>query len=187
MKKLLIISIFIFLTGLFAGIFFSYGLSDENSSYLTDLIMTTLTDSDEGFLASLGASLIANVSIVLLMLAALYTKLLCPLPMTLLLYKSFALGFSNSLLYISQTIARESGQTVHITESAALSSLLNIVPQNIFFIPAFIVLATVCFKYSHSALLKSKRSSRERKDLHKIILICIVTIAFGCIIEAIVL
>ena len=135
----------------------------------------------------MGASLITNLSIIALMLAALYTKFLCPLPMGLLLYKSFALGFSNCLLYIGQAITRDSGQTVHITESAAICSLLNIVPQNIFFIPAFIMLAAVCFKYSHSALLKSKRSYRERKDLHKIILICIVTIAFGCIIEAIVL
>lgn len=187
MKKLLIISMSIFLTGLFAGIFFSYGIADENKSYLANLIVTNITGLDKGFLTSLGASLITNLSIAFLMLVAIYSKLLSPLPLFLLLYKSFALGFSNSLLYISQAILRGSGHSVRITESAAFYSLTNIVPQNMFFIPAFIVLATVTFKYSHAALLKSKRSSRERKDLHKIILICFVTITVGCIIEAIVL
>ena len=179
MKKLLTISTFIFLTGLFAGLFFSYGLSDENKAYLVELLVSGLSDSNSGFFRSFFASLIANLSLATLMVFAVFTKKLHPLPLILLLYKSFALGFSSGLIYIGQAMGQ--------SENPFLLSLIKIFPQNLLFVPAFILLATAAFIYSREALLKTKRSSREKKDLNKIIIICLAAITAGCIIEAIVL
>jgi len=49
MKKTLIIFIFIFLTGLFAGLFFSTGLSTENSTYLSAQLLAGFSSPSAGF------------------------------------------------------------------------------------------------------------------------------------------
>lgn len=179
MKKVLTTSVFIFLTGLFAGLFFSYGLSEENISYLVDLLISNLSGSSSGFFRSLGSSLITNLSLAALMIVTVATKKLCPIPFVLLFFKSFTLGFSNSLIHIGQAMGQ--------VENAVFLSLMKMVPQNLLFIPAFILLATASFMHSRESMLKTKRPSHERKDLNKIIIICLAAIVAGCIVEAIVL
>ncbi len=179
MKKLLTISTFIFLTGLFAGLFFSYGLSDENKTYLVELLVSGLSGSKSGFFRSFLTSFVTNVSLAAFMIASVITKKLRPLPLIMLLYKSFALGFSSGLIYVGQAMGR--------SENPFLLSLIKILPQNLLFVPGFILLATVAFIYSREALLKTKRPSREKKDLNKIIIVCFAAITAGCLIEAIVL
>ncbi|MDO4746123.1 MAG: stage II sporulation protein M [Bacillota bacterium] len=172
MKSALIISVFVFLTGLFAGIFFSTGLSEANVELLGKLLASSISDSSKGALNVLTSSLITNMGPALIMISAVISRFLCPLPLLILLYKSFAVGFCSSLIYISGY------------EHAFLASLIKVFPHNAVLVPTFIVLAAFTFYASRSALCKSKRSSRKRKDLGKIILIALAAIATGCIAEA---
>lgn len=173
MKKIAAISIFIFLFGLFSGLFFSTGISDENNTYLAGLLTSSITDTSTGFFRIFLAALLSNFTIAALMLASVFTKLLCPLPFLMLWYKSFAIGFCSGLVYLGET------------ENAFLISFVKILPPSLFFIPAFIVLAAASFTYSYNELVKSKRPSHDRKVLQTIVFISLAAIFAGCIIEAI--
>ena len=172
MKKIVVASIFIFLTGLFTGLFFSMGLSDESNGYLSTLLISGITDSSAGFFRLLVSSLTSNLILVALMLVAIVTKLLCPLPALLLWYKSFAIGFCSSLIYISAV------------EHAFLISLTKILPANLLLIPGFIALTAITFHSSATELTKVKRPSREKESLRNALLICIGVIFVGCVIES---
>lgn len=172
MKSALIISVFVFLTGLFAGIFFSTGLSDANIELLGKFLISSIGDSHKGVLSVLTSSLITNMGLALIMVSAVISRLLCPLPLLILLYKSFAVGFCSSLVYIIGY------------EHAFLASLIKVLPHNSILVPTFIALAAFTFYASRSELCKSKGSSRKRKDLGKIILITLSAIVAGCITEA---
>lgn len=172
MKKTAAVFIFIFMTGLFAGLFFSISLTEENSGYLSALFLSSVTDTSSGFFRTLFSSLISNMSLAALMLASIVTKLLFPLPPALLWYKSFALGFCSGLVYIGDT------------EQSLMISLVKILPSNLFFIPAFIMLSAVCFTYSRNELVKTKRPSREKKGLQSVVFICLGLIFAGCVTEA---
>lgn len=173
MKRIVAISIFIFLFGLFSGLFFSTGISNENGSYLAGLFTSSVTDTSAGIFRILFAALVSNFSIAALMLAAAITNLLCLLPFLMLWYKSFAIGFCSGLIYLSDT------------ENVFLVSIVKILPPSLFFIPAFIALATSAFIYSYNELVKSKRPSHDRKSLHTIIFISLAAIFSGCIIESV--
>lgn len=175
LQQIIAISIFIFLFGLFSGLFFSTGLSEENNEYLSSLLASSLNDSSAGFLYTCLSALISNFTPAALMLAAALTRLLCVLPFAVLWYKSFATGFCSGLIYLSGI------------ENAALISLGKIFPPSLFIIPGFIVLAAATFIYSKNEFVKSKRSSREKKDLQNIALISLIAIALGCIINSVVL
>ena len=171
MKKAGIMSIFVFLTGLFAGLFFSTDLSPENHDQLSSLLLSGVSSS-ESFIKCLTASIMANFPLALLMLPTLFSKLLCPLPFFLLFYKSFSLGFCSGLVHMSSA------------GSAVLISLLKFLPQNLFFIPAFLLLAAVSFSISLSAPSKTNRPSRQRESLKKIVFLVSVLLLAGCITEA---
>lgn len=173
LKKVFVISGFIFLAGLFAGIFFNTVLSEENSNYLSNLLASSINDATAGFFSTLFSALISNYFLAVLMLAAALSKLLCPLPYVILWYKSFAVGFCSGLIYLSDM------------ENPFFISLLKILPPAAFIMPAFIVLSAVTFIYSRNEFVKSKRSFREKKDLQKIMIISMAAIAAGCIMEAV--
>lgn len=173
MKKIAVISVFIFLFGLFSGIFFSTGISDENNSYLAGMLISSTSDTSAGFFRILLASFVSNFSIAALMIAAVMTKLICPLPFLLLWYKSFAIGFCSSLVYLSEA------------ENAFLISLVKILPPALFLIPAFIVLAASTFVYSYTEAAKSKRPSHDKKVLQTLVLISLAAILAGCMSESI--
>ena len=172
MKKAGVISIFVFLTGLFAGLFFSVGLEPENKSQLSALLLQGLSSSP-GFLKSFGASFTTNFSLALLMLAAVFSKVLCPLPFLLLFYKSFSLGFCSFLMH-----AGSAGD-------ALLISLLKFFPQNLFFVPAFILLATASFCMSLRSPVQKNRLSRKGRSLQSVLVLASVLLLAGCITEAV--
>lgn len=172
MKKAGVISIFVFLTGLFAGLFFCIGLEPGNYDRLSSLLLSGITSSP-GFIKGLSASIMTNFPLALLTLAALFSRLLCPLPLILLFYKSFSLGFCSGLIHMASTV------------NTLLISLLKFLPQNLFFVPAFILLAAVTFTISMSGIMKTNRPSRERESLKRVLLLVFVLLSAGCITEAV--
>lgn len=172
MKKIGAISIFIFLTGLFAGLFFSTALSPENSSYLSSLLLYGISSPSSGFAEHFRASAVSNFTLVLLMIPALFTRFLCPLPILVLCFKSFALGFCSGLVHMGAT------------DQAFLISLLKLFPQNIFFVPAFILLASAVCYCSAAEVMKKNRLSREKKSLKHLLFFSMLLIMAGCVTEA---
>ncbi len=171
MKRAGIISIFVFLTGLFAGLFFCIGLGVENYGRLSSLLLEGLASSP-GLIKSFAASFATNFPLALLMLAAIFSKLLCLLPFLLLFYKSFSLGFCSCLIHMTSA------------DHTLLLSLIKLFPQNLFFMPAFILLAAVTFSISLGEARKTNRLSHNRMSLKNVfILICVLLLA-GCITEA---
>lgn len=136
MRKLGSILLFLFLTGLFAGLFFSTCLSSENTRSLSTLLLTGITSSQTGFLKSFLTSLFTNFTLLALMLPALLSKYLCPLPPLVLWYKSFAIGFCSGLIWMG---ARS---------RILFLSLLHILPQNLFLIPGFFLCALTILSVS---------------------------------------
>lgn len=175
MKKIAAAAIFVFLTGLFSGIFFSTGISDENIAYLSSVLISSINDESDGFFGTLLSLLFSNFLTAALMLCALLNKKLCPLPLVVLISKSFAIGFCTGLIYLSGI------------EKPILISLTKMLPPSLFFVPAFIVLSAVSFICSRQELFKTKRPSREKKDLKSVIFICLGIIAAGCIVNAVIL
>ena len=138
MKKILTVFIFIFLAGLFSGVFYSTGLSAENTDRLSELILSASASPPSFFRV--------NMLMLLLMLPAVFTKYLCPVPPLLLWYRCFSAGFCSGIIYIRDP------------SHALMVSLVKIIPQNIFFIPAFIMFAAVTFTYSVSGTFTQKRN-----------------------------
>ena len=171
-KKLLMLSAFIFMFGLFSGLFFSTGMSEENSLELSSLFISSFNDESVGFFRILIYALFSNYTLAVLMLAALLSGILSFLPFAVLWYKSFAIGFCCGLIHLSE---------VENPISLALTELL---PPCLFLIPAFILLAVASHTCSKNEVFKSKRPSRERKVLVNMILVSLAAIAAGCIVEA---
>lgn len=136
MQKIGSILLFLFLTGLFTGLFFSTCLSSENASTLSALLLTGITTTKTGFLQSFLTSLATNFSLFALMLPALLSRYLCPLPPLILWYKSFAIGFCSGLIWM--------GARSHIL----FLSLVHILPQNLFLIPGFFLCALAILSFS---------------------------------------
>lgn len=169
MKKLGSIFIFVFLTGIFSGLFFSTNLSAESNDNLSSLLLSAVNAPSCGFAGAFAYAFLSNSALLLLMLPALFAKILCFLPPLLLWYKSFATGFCSGLIYINAG------------DNAFLISLVKILPQNLFFIPAFIALSLILFNTS-----VNKKSSRAKNDktLKHVIIAAAVFIFAGSFTEA---
>lgn len=147
MKKTGMILIFIFLTGLFSGLFFSTNLSPDSNDTLSALLLAGFSSLKSGFFKVFITTLFTNILLFILMTPALFTKYMKPLPLLILWYKSFALGFCSGLIYLN-------------APSEALSiTLLRLFPQNLFFIPAFIMFSAAAFIYSENLAAPSRRYS----------------------------
>lgn len=171
-KKYFTISVFVFLVGLFAGLFFCTGISASGNHYLTNIFKTSIADNEFSFFSAFFRLLIKNIFLIILILPALCSKILCPLPQLILWYKAFAIGFCNGLIYLGDV------------SQPVFFSLTRVIPSNLFIIPAFIFLTTFVTRYSYEGLSKRKRSSTEIKDLKIVIIISLSAIVAGCFIEA---
>ena len=87
MKKLIPIFVFIFMTGLFTGLFFSMNLAEENNSYLFSLLICSFSDPSAGFFKMLVSALISNLIPAAAALSAILSR-----------YKSFFYRFFNCKL-----------------------------------------------------------------------------------------
>lgn len=164
MKKTGMILIFIFLTGLFSGLFFSTNLSSDSNDTLSSLLLAGFTSSEAGFFKTFTTVLLSNILLFILMLPALFTKYLKPLPLLILWYKSFALGFCSGLIHLNAPT------------DALRITLLKLFPQNLFFIPAFIVFSATVFIHSerkgssshrHAPAVPFRHSSKKKSRLMK--------------------
>lgn len=171
-KKLFTISVFIFMFGLFSGLFFSTGMSEETSLELSSLFISSLNDESIGFFRILISALLSNNTLAVLMLAAVLSGILSFLPFAVLWYKSFAIGFCCGLIHLSDV------------ESPISLALTELLPPCLFLIPAFILLAVASHTCSKNEVFKSKRPSRERKALVNMIFVSLAAIVAGCIVEA---
>ena len=147
MRKIGSILLFLFLTGLFTGLFFSTCLSSENASSLSALLLTGITTAKASFLKSFLTSLATNFTLFALMLPALLSRYLCPLPPLILWYKSFAIGFCSGLIWM--------GARSHIL----FLSLVHILPQNLFLIPGFFLCALMVLASSLQSPLRRSSNS----------------------------
>ena len=172
-KKLLMLSAFVFMFGLFSGLFFSTGMSEGNSRELSSLFISSITDESIGFFKILISALFSNYTLAALMLAAVLTEILSFLPFAVLWYKSFAIGFCCGLIHLSEA------------ETPLALSVTHLLPPCLFLIPAFIFLAAAAHIASKNEIFKSKRPSRERKVIVNMIFISLSLVAAGCIVEAI--
>lgn len=172
MKKTASIFIFILMTGLFAGIFFSTNLSYENNQYLSALLLTSFTENTAGFGKIFLSALASNFILIILMLPAAAVKLLRPVPPVILWFKSFAIGFCSGLVYLN-------------ADNAVLISFTKIFPPNLFIMPAFLILSTVIFHCSSSETVKKNRPYHENKGLLVLAAVALVFVLAGCITEAI--
>lgn len=171
LKKALTISVFIFLFGLFSGLFFSTCLSEENSRELSSLLISSISDDTAHSVRILLASLFSNYTAAAVMMAAMLSGLLSFLPFAVLWYKSFAIGFCCGLIQISGA------------ENSLVLSLTEMIPPALFLIPSSILLASVTFICSREEIIKSKRSSSKGRSLIAMIFISLIGIAAGCLVE----
>lgn len=169
MKKILPVFIFIFLAGLFSGVFYSMSLSSESSHALSDLMLSATGRDSVGFFPAMLSFIRTNLILLILMVPAVFSRFLCPLPPVLLWYKSFSLGFCSGLLYI------------YDPGRAFMVSLVNMIPQNIFFVPAFIIFSAVTFQYSVSTAdsIKRNRAFVSQKALKYTAAAVLVTVIAG--------
>ena len=173
MKKISLIFIFIFLTGLFSGLFFSTNLSEENSSFLSSALISGLESPSAGFFRTFLSSLTANLISVLIMLPAIFSSALCLLPPAVLWFRSFATGFCCGLIFIS-------------AESRAFTlSALEILPQSLLLIPGFFLMSAALFCWSRNDHIKKSRLFAERKNLLRIFIISLGLIFAGSLIQGV--
>lgn len=171
MKKNMLIFIFIFLTGLFAGLFFCTGINAENQTYLADLLLSGMQKERESFFLCFFSVLLTHMKMFAIMLPALFLKILCLLPPTVLLFRSFALGCCCGLVYISNA------------DNPFLLSLMHLLPQNIFYIPAYVLFASTVSSFCIKE--KNRPLSLKDKDLLSSLIICILMVVAGSFIETV--
>jgi len=173
MKKNILISIFIFLTSLFAGIFFCAGINPQTRINLSNLMLSGMQSDSHNFFVWFFLIFISHLKMYLIMIPALFIKFLIILPTSVLIYRSFSTGFCCGLVYISSV------------KSPFLFSLMHLLPQNFFIIPAYIIFASAVITFSLQQKNRSL-SLNDRNLLISLILSIAVTFA-GSLIETIIL
>ena len=173
MKKLILIFIFIFLTGLFAGFFFSTNLSEENSASLSSTLMSGLNSPDAGFFSTFISSSAANFTAALLMAPAIFFRFLCFLPPAVLWFRSFATGFCCGMIFLSES------------SNAFIIALTKMLPHNLLLIPGIFLLAIVFFCISTDEQMKKSRLSGKKKSLLHIMVLSLILIFAGSLIQAV--
>ena len=170
MKKIGSIFLFLFMTGLFAGLFFSTTLSPSSSADLSVLLHAGFTNDSEGFFSTFFAIFLCSLIPMLLMLPAAAAKCLCFLPPAILWFKSFSIGFCTGLVYINQS------------EQAILLTLTRILPQSLCLIPAFLILSAAVFHYSVTRSQKN-RTPHEYQVLSHMLMLAAALLLLGSLLQ----
>ena len=173
MKKIILIFIFIFLTGLFAGFFFSMNLSEENSSALSSSLMAGLTSPGSGFFRTFMSSFGANFTAALFILPALFFRFLCVLPPAVLWFRSFATGFCCGMIFLNES------------SDAFIIALTKMLPHNLLLLPGIFLFSVTVFCISADKQMQKSRLSNKKKSLLHILIISVCLIFAGSLIQAI--
>lgn len=171
MKKNLLIAIFIFLTSLFAGLFFCVNLNSDTRIQLSNLMLSGMQRESHRFFVWLFLIFLSHIKMYLLMIPALFVQALIFLPAVVIIFRSFALGFCCGLVYISNI------------ESPFIFSLMHLLPQNIFLIPAYVLFASAVVNFSMQQ--KNRPLSLNDRNLLASSVICVVLTFAGSLIETI--
>lgn len=150
-KKVLLLSVFFFLTGISTGVFLELTMIEgEKSSiagYLKDYLYmnTGSMEYPNPFLSSL----CSNLLLFLILFLAGLSVLGFPVALAVLTYKGMALGFCTGL--IAETLKNK----------GLLVILTSLAPQNLVLIPAFILAAAAAVNYGLISLQKKRNTAKR--------------------------
>lgn len=154
-KKVLLLSVFFFLTGISTGVFLELTMIEgEKSSiagYLKDYLYmnTGSMEYPNPFLSSL----CSNLLLFLILFLAGLSVLGFPVALAVLTYKGMALGFCTGL--IAETLKNK----------GLLVILTSLAPQNLILIPAFILAAAAAVNYGLISLQKKRNTAKRNPKM----------------------
>ena len=153
-SKAVSISSFVFLSGLFMGIFMAITMDvSEKEAIAAHLVAFLSGDGSElSFWECAQAAFRKNALLWLIIFTGGFTVLGAPLSMLPLLYKGAALGLSCTMLIDS------------MASDGLKLIVISVLPQNMLLVPLFILAAAFALSYAYG-VLASKKSGIEKASL----------------------
>lgn len=154
--KAISISSFVFLSGLFMGIFIAVTMEAAEKEAVASHLLSFLSGntSDISFVSYARASFRNNAVLWLIIFTGGFTVLGAPLSMLPLLYKGAALGLSCTMIFDSMGI------------NGLKLIILAVLPQNMLLVPLFILAASFALSYAYG-FIASRKSGIEKTNLPK--------------------
>ena len=153
-NKAISISSFVFLSGLFMGIFMAVTMEPVEKEAIAEHLLSFLAGdaADTSFIDYAQTAFRKNAVLWLVIFTGGFTVLGAPLSMLPLLYKGAALGLSCTMIIDSMS-----------TDGIKLI-MLSVLPQNMLLVPLFILAASFALSYAYG-FLTSKKGEIEKANL----------------------
>ena len=153
-NKAISISTFVFLSGLFMGIFMAVTMEPSEKEAIAEHLLSFLAGdaADVSFIDYAQTAFRKNAVLWLVIFTGGFTVLGAPLSMLPLLYKGAALGLSCTMIIDSMS-----------TDGIKLI-MLSVLPQNMLLVPLFILAASFALSYAYG-FLTSKKGGIEKANL----------------------
>ena len=153
-NKAISISSFVFLSGLFMGIFMAVTMEPVEKEAIAEHLLSFLAGdaADVSFIDYAQTAFRKNAVLWLVIFTGGFTVLGAPLSMLPLLYKGAALGLSCTMIIDSMS-----------TDGIKLI-MLSVLPQNMLLVPLFILAASFALSYAYG-FLTSKKGGIEKANL----------------------
>lgn len=153
-NKAISISTFVFLSGLFMGIFMAVTMEPAEKEAIAEHLLSFLAGdaADVSFIDYAQTAFRKNAVLWLVIFTGGFTVLGAPLSMLPLLYKGAALGLSCTMIIDSMS-----------TDGIKLI-MLSVLPQNMLLVPLFILAASFALSYAYG-FLASKKGGIEKANL----------------------
>lgn len=153
-NKAISISTFVFLSGLFMGIFMAVTMEPSEKEAIAEHLLSFLAGdaADVSFIDYAQTAFRKNAVLWLVIFTGGFTVLGAPLSMLPLLYKGAALGLSCTMIIDSMS-----------TDGIKLI-MLSVLPQNMLLVPLFILAASFALSYAYG-FLTSKKGGIEKATL----------------------
>lgn len=153
-NKAISISTFVFLSGLFMGIFMAVTMEPSEKEAIAEHLLSFLAGdaADVSFIDYAQTAFRKNAVLWLVIFTGGFTVLGAPLSMLPLLYKGAALGLSCTMIIDSMS-----------TDGIKLI-MLSVLPQNMLLVPLFILAASFALSYAYG-FLTSKKGRIEKANL----------------------
>lgn len=145
-NKAISISTFVFLSGLFMGIFMAVTMEPSEKEAIAEHLLSFLAGdaADVSFIDYAQTAFRKNAVLWLVIFTGGFTVLGAPLSMLPLLYKGAALGLSCTMIIDSMS-----------TDGIKLI-MLSVLPQNMLLVPLFILAASFALSYAYGFLTSKK-------------------------------
>lgn len=179
-KPILLTVTFVFLLGISVGVFSEVLLTPENRSNMELFLSHTLFPSelhDTNLPSVFLRSIAINLGLLLIIILAGITIIGFPAALLVLIYKSVSLGFTSALLI--ETMGAKGVLTVFLT----------LVPQNLIYIPSFIIASIASLSLAISLIIVGPKGIKKSLascagNFIILYLIIAVFILGGCFIES---